>query len=270
MTTPLSAEDQIATTEARNLAIDAASVGLQVPGQAMPILDDVTMRVQEGEFVALVGPSGSGKTTFLNMVGGLQQFTQGHILVRGRAPERGRPDTAYALARDAMLPWRTAVRNVELALQVRGVPRRDRYERALEALTRVGLSDAADQYRSQLSQGMRQRVALARTLVTEPSLLILDEPFAALDAQTRILMQQLLLELLSQFSGAMIFVTHDISEAITLADRIVVFSKRPARVLKVYDVDLPRPRRAIELRANIHFTGLFEEIWEDIVQEMQQ
>ena len=229
------------------------------------VLAGIDLTINDGEFVVIVGPSGCGKTTFLNMVAGLQSFTSGHLRVAGEPPQAGRRETAYALARDALLPWRDALGNVELALQIRGVAPDERRRARREALARVGLADAATRHPAQLSQGMRQRVALARTFVTEPRLLILDEPFAALDAQTRIRMQELLLALLRQFSGTMIMVTHDIAEAIILADRVVVFSQRPATVTASYDVKLGnRQRKTSELRTDPEFSRLFERIWQDI------
>ncbi|MBM3596851.1 MAG: ABC transporter ATP-binding protein [Alphaproteobacteria bacterium] len=245
-------------------AVVAEGVRLTVPN-APDILAGIDLTIADGEFVAIVGPSGCGKTTFLNMVAGLQHFTAGRLIVAGAPPQAGRRETAYALARDALLPWRDALGNVELALQVRGVAREERRQRAAEALGKVGLADALDRHPAQLSQGMRQRVALARTFVTEPRLLILDEPFAALDAQTRIRMQELLLALLRQFSGTMIMVTHDIAEAIMLADRVVVFSNRPAVVSAAYEVKLgSRKRKASEMRGDPEFSRLFEQIWQDI------
>lgn len=245
-------------------AVHAEQVRLSVPG-APNILAGIDLTVADGEFVAIVGPSGCGKTTFLNMVAGLQHYTGGSLTVAGSPPRAGRRDAAYALARDALLPWRDALGNVELALQVRGVDRGERQRRASEALRKVGLGDALNRHPAQLSQGMRQRVALARTFVTEPRLLILDEPFAALDAQTRIRMQELLMTLLRQFSGTMIIVTHDIAEAITLADRVVVFSPRPAEVTAIYDVKLgARERGTTDLRSDPEFGRLFELIWKDI------
>ncbi|MCW5770409.1 MAG: ABC transporter ATP-binding protein [Rhodospirillaceae bacterium] len=247
-------------------AVVAENVRLSV-ANAPDILAGIDLEIRDGEFVAIVGPSGCGKTTFLNTVAGLQPFTSGSLTVVGDKPKAGRRETAYALARDALLPWRDALGNVELALQIRGVPPEERRRRAAEALAKVGLADALTRHPAQLSQGMRQRVALARTFVTEPRLLILDEPFAALDAQTRIRMQELLLALLRQFSGTMIMVTHDIAEAITLADRVVVFSQRPATVTAVYEVKLGnRKRKTSELRADPEFSRLFEQVWRDIEQ----
>ncbi|PWJ86128.1 NitT/TauT family transport system ATP-binding protein [Pseudaminobacter salicylatoxidans] len=250
-------------------AILAEQVSLRVGG-AKDILAGIDLAVRDGEFVAIVGPSGCGKTTFLNMVAGLQPFTSGRLTVAGSSPKAGRRDSAYALARDALLPWRDALGNVELALQVRGVDKDERRRKATEALAKVGLADALHRHPAQLSQGMRQRVALARTLVTEPRFLILDEPFAALDAQTRIRMQELLLSLLKQFSGTMLIVTHDIAEAITLADRVVVFGPRPSRVTAIYEVGLgARERNIGELRADPQFSRLFEAIWNDIEKDFE-
>ena len=204
------------------------------------------------------------------MVAGLQGFTSGRPARRRRAPQAGRRETAYALARDALLPWRDALGNVELALQIRGVAPEERRRRAHRGARARRARRCGDAASRAASQGMRQRVALARTFVTEPRLLILDEPFAALDAQTRIRMQELLLALLRQFSGTMIMVTHDIAEAIILADRVVVFSQRPATVTAIYDVKLGnRKRKTSELRADPEFSRLFERIWQDIEREFE-
>ncbi|NKJ49138.1 hypothetical protein CIC12_20850 [Burkholderia sp. SG-MS1] len=242
----------------------AQGVRLSVPG-APDILAGIDLSVEEGEFIAIVGPSGCGKTTFLNMIAGLATFTSGHLTIAGGAPKAGRRDTAYGLARDALLPWRTAQQNVELALQVRHVAPEEMHRRAAEMLERVGLADAAQRFPAQLSHGMRQRVALARTLVTEPRLLLLDEPFAALDAQTRIRMQEHLKLLLMRYSGTTVMVTHDIGEAIALADRIVVFGNRPAAVRVIHEVRLgSRDRKVSEVRADPAFGKLFERLWEEI------
>lgn len=245
-------------------AILADRVGLTLPTSDVPILDDITMRVAEGERISIIGPSGGGKTTFLNILAGVQAWTSGHVLIRGEPPRAGRPDTGYVMARDALLPWRTAVQNVELSLQIRNVPKRERLQRALVALDSVGLRDAADRYRAELSQGMRQRVALARALVAQPTLIFLDEPFAALDAQTRIVMNDLLLDLIDRFSGTAVLITHDLNEAILFADRIFVFTARPARLMATHAVELPRPRHSLTLRRTQSFLDLYETLWSAI------
>lgn len=249
------------------LAVEAIEVGLS-PGRGIDILDSISLSVSEGEFVAIIGPSGCGKTTFLNAVAGLTGITRGALRVRGEAPFPGRPDSAYALARDTLLPWRSAIENVELALQIRGVRRPERTAMAAEALERVGLAEAKDRHPAALSQGMRQRVALARTFVTHPSLMMMDEPFGALDAQTRLLMQDLLLVLLDDSGGTLLFITHDLAEALVLADRIVLFSGRPARVAAEYRVDIPRPRRSQDVRRDPRFVELYDQIWRSLRDEL--
>ena len=251
------------------IAIDAQNVGLWLNGSKGPveILSRVNLQVRAGEYVAVVGPSGSGKTMFLSAVAGLEKVTSGTLKVFGNTPVPEDPKLGFAMSRDALLPWRTARGNVELSLEALGVPAKERRERAERALAQVDLLAYADVYRAQLSQGMRQRVALARTLVTNPSLLLLDEPFAALDAQTRILMQERLMKLLGSYEGTVFLVTHDISEAILLADRVIVFSHRPAHVAREITVPLPRPRSAVHSRSTPEFQSIYEEIWGQLSKE---
>ncbi|MEO6437240.1 MAG: ABC transporter ATP-binding protein [Tepidisphaeraceae bacterium] len=243
-----------------SIAVEARDVGLS-PSRGVDILDSISLSVREGEFVAIIGPSGCGKTTFLNAVAGLTRITRGSLRVRGETPVAGRPDSSYALARDTLLPWRSAIQNVELALQMRGFDKSGRRAMAEEALARVGLAEASDRHPIALSQGMRQRVALARAFVTRPTLMMMDEPFGALDAQTRLLMQDLLLSLLDQFGGTLLLITHDLGEALVLADRVVLFSNRPARVSAEYVVDIPRPRQGQEVRREPRYIQLYDEIW---------
>jgi len=249
------------------LAVEAIDVGLS-PSRGIDILDNISLSVREGEFVAVIGPSGCGKTTFLNAVAGLTGITRGSLRVRGDLPSPGRPDSAYALARDTLLPWRSAIQNVELALQIRGVKKTERTAMAEEALARVGLAAARDRHPAALSQGMRQRVALARTFVTHPTLMMMDEPFGALDAQTRVLMQDLLLSLLEDSAGTLLFITHDLGEALVLADRVILFSDRPARVSAQYDVNIARPRRSQDVRRDPRFVQLYDEIWSALKNEL--
>ena len=249
-------------------AVEADDIELYVGSGVTPIVEHLTLAIADGERLAILGPSGGGKTTFLNMIAGLQQYTGGTLRVRGEQPRAGRPDMAYAMARDALLPWRTAVENVELPLVIQGVRASERRERALSALDQVGLINAAGEYRARLSQGMRQRVALARTFVTQPSLLLLDEPFAALDAQTRVLMSELLLRLVEASRGTAILVTHDLGEAIAFGDRIVLLSSRPACVRAIYDVSIPRPRDVHRLRLEPSFVELYGQIWDALRAEL--
>jgi len=237
-------------------------------GRTVQALVKTSLAVVPGEFVAIVGPSGCGKTTLLNLVGGLLLPSKGQILVGSRAPRAGAPDLGYLFARDGLLPWRSAARNVALPLELRGVPHKEREARVAAILAVVGLQDFANSQPAQLSQGMRQRVALARMLVTEPTTLLMDEPFAALDAQTRLLMHLHFLAIWERQRSTVLLITHDLGEAITLADRVIVFSRRPGRIKGEYRVDIPRPRRVADLQANAHYHDLFRQIWKVLEEEL--
>jgi NitT/TauT family transport system ATP-binding protein len=232
-----------------------------------PALDGLSLRVDQGEFCVLIGPSGCGKTTTLDAVAGEVVPTSGSVQVLGRPPLRGNRRLGYMFARDALFPWRTARENVELALEGRGVRRDERRRRAAELLDLVGLSDVEQAYPTQLSQGMRQRVALARTFACGADVLLMDEPFAALDAQTRMLLGQELTRLWERDASTVLYVTHDVTEGIVLADRIVVFSGAPGRVRSEYRVPLPRPRSVAALQGSGAFPELHQSIWLDLQDE---
>jgi NitT/TauT family transport system ATP-binding protein len=237
-------------------------------GSRVRVLDQTTIEVPSGQFLAIVGPSGCGKTTLLNMVSGLVVPETGSVLLNGAPPRVGAPNVGYLFARDALLPWRTAADNISLALEFRDVPKKERkgiIERQLKA---VGLSDFADAYPAQLSHGMRQRVALARTLAPAPDTLLMDEPFSALDAQTRLVLQEQFVNLWEDVGSTVIFVTHDLSEAVALADRVVVMSRRPGHIKAEFPVELKRPRRVTELQGNSAFHNLFERIWKVFEEEV--
>lgn len=237
-------------------------------GESVQALVDISLLVEPGEFVAIVGPSGCGKTTLLNLVGGLLKPTKGQVLVGTRAPQAGAPNLGYLFARDGLLAWRTAAGNVALPLEIRGVTRKERQHRVAAMLKAVGLKEFADSHPAELSQGMRQRVALARMLVTEPTTLLLDEPFSALDAQTRLLMHFRFLSIWERQRSTVLLITHDLGEAITLADRVIVFSRRPGRIKEEYQVDIPRPRRVTELQANDRYHDLFRKMWKVLEEEL--
>lgn len=219
------------------------------PGAVQKALDAVDLTIGRGEFVALVGASGCGKTTLLNMIAGLVTPTAGRVLVSGQPPRCPNLDIGYMFARHALLPWRSVRRNVELGLEVRGWSRADRQARAREMLGLMGLSRQERLYPSQLSQGMRQRVSLARTLAADPSIILMDEPFAALDARTKLGLQAeftRIWEAGAESGGrdhkTVVFVTHDLQEATLLADRVIIMLPSPGRVALDRRIDLPRPR----------------------------
>jgi NitT/TauT family transport system ATP-binding protein len=238
-------------------------------GTTFTAIRDVTLDVAAGEFVAIVGPTGCGKSTTLSLVSGLEPASEGTVRVAGQ-PVVGIPDgVGYMFQADAVLPWKNVLDNVALGLRYRGVGRRDADERARDWIQRVGLAGFEDRYPHQLSGGMRKRVAMAQSLITEPSVLLLDEPFGALDVQTRELMQDELLGLWSGTGAACVFVTHDLTEAITLADRVVVMTAGPATVKDVVSVDLPRPRSAEEIRLTPEFIELYKRIWDSLREEVE-
>ncbi|MGW4034259.1 ABC transporter ATP-binding protein [Streptomyces sp. NPDC004838] len=231
--------------------------------------DDVHLSIRPGEFVALVGPSGCGKTTLLNMVAGLVQPSDGTVRLEGTDVTEVPEGLGFMMARDALLPWRTAQGNVAFALETKVSSRAERASRSRDALARVGLSGFEDHYPSQLSQGMRQRVAIARTLVAEPQLILMDEPFAALDAQTRVLVHEQFLSLWEKTGSTVVMVTHDLVEGITLSDRVVVMSARPGRIKEDITVPFERPRDVEELQTTPEFQAIHAQLWSSIRDELQ-
>ncbi|RFU40102.1 ABC transporter ATP-binding protein [Actinomadura logoneensis] len=230
---------------------------------------DLDLTVAPGEFVAVVGPTGCGKSTTLSLVSGLEPPSAGTVRVHGE-PVTGIPDgVGYMFQNDAVLPWRSVLDNVATGPRYRGAAKREAREQAREWVARVGLAGFEKYYPHQLSGGMRKRVALAQTLVNEPSILLMDEPFSALDVQTRGLMQDELLRLWSGSGAAVVFVTHDLEEALVLADRVVVMTAGPATVKGVFDVPLERPRDAEEVRLTPEFLDIYREVWESLREEVQ-
>lgn len=231
----------------------------------------LSFTVAPGEFVSLIGPSGCGKSSALRAIGGLLQPARGMIDLAGRPVTGPRPDDiAYVFQDLALFPWRDVLRNVEVALELRGVGRRERRERSMEALRTVGLEDVVNRFPSQLSGGMRQRVAVARALVSDAPILLFDEPFAALDEHARMLMGIELLRLLEQHGKTVLFVTHSIAEAAYLSDRVIVMTSRPASVKAVIEVGLDRPRHTDVMKTpQFHelsdrlYSLLFEDVTDD-------
>jgi len=227
------------------------------------VLDGISLSIRKGEFLALVGPSGCGKTTILDLMSGLVRLQSGAAVVGMRPPAEGRPDTARMFARDALLPWRTAFGNVAFALdsRPRGTALRHRIEPLLEE---VGLAGFERSYPRQLSQGMRQRVALARTFALESDFIFLDEPFGALDAQTKLILQDKLLELWERTRSTVVLVSHDLAEAIALADRVVVMSARPGRIIADLPIDIARPRSVRALQKMRAYHDLYARLWNEL------
>lgn len=231
-------------------------------------LDGVNLTIADGEFVSIVGPSGCGKTTFLSVVDGLIPATSGRILVDGQAVAKPGPDRAVVFQDASLLPWRTVLKNVLYGLECQGVNGRAASERAARFIEMVGLANFEHHYPYELSGGMQQRVNLARALVMDPKILLMDEPFASLDAQTRELMQEELLQIWAKAGKTVLFVTHQIDEAIYLSDRVVVFSGRPGRVKDIITVDIERPRR-LAIKREARFHALEDRIWGLIEEDVK-
>lgn len=232
-------------------------------------IQSVTFAVAPGDFLCLVGPSGCGKSTLLNIIAGLLPASEGDLRIYGEPGGSIRPDRiGYVFQHDALLPWKTALQNVMLPLLLRGVPAAKSREAARHWVHKVGLGGFEHHYPSQLSGGMRKRIALAMTMVYRPSIILMDEPFAALDVQTRNLMENELLALWAETGSTIVFVTHDLEEAIALADRIIVLTAAPARVRSEYVVPLERPRDVAEVRTSSAFLDVYRQIWRDLREEV--
>jgi NitT/TauT family transport system ATP-binding protein len=253
------------------LAFEHVSVRFATPAKGVHMaVSDISLAVPSGSFLAIVGPSGCGKSTLLNVAAGLLAPAEGGIRVFD-APLSGiNREAAYLFQQDALLPWRSVIDNVRLGLDFRGVPAAEARERARRFIARVGLTGFEDRFPHQLSGGMRKRVAIAQSWIVDPRILLMDEPFAALDVQTRQNMENELLELWQESGKTVLFITHDLEEAIALADRVVVLTASPARVKGVYDVSLPRPRDVVEIRLNPDFTALYRRIWADLRDEVKR
>ncbi|HEV3171300.1 MAG TPA: ABC transporter ATP-binding protein [Actinocrinis sp.] len=240
-------------------------------GEAFTALADVTFTVEPGQFCAVVGPTGCGKSTTLSMIAGLDRPSAGSVRVGGREVKGVTDGISFMFQTDALLPWKTVLGNVEMGPVFRGVGRRQARTLARDWLRRVGLAGFEDRYPHQLSGGMRKRVAMAAALINEPKILLMDEPFGALDVQTKAIMQTELLGLWEQLRPAVVFITHDLDEAVALADRVVVMTSGPGSVKAIYDVDLPRPRGAVqEIRYDARFLEIQHQIWDSLREEVER
>lgn len=250
--------------------IEATNVNLVfTPPNRMPVtaLQDFNIAVDEGEFVSIVGPSGCGKSTFLNVLLGLIPPNSGAMAIKGRQVTGPGQDRAMVFQEFGLLPWRTVMSNVELGLELRGVSQAERRPLCTRLINMVGLAGFESHYPHELSGGMKQRVGIARALATDPDVLLMDEPFAALDAQTRDIMQAELLRIWQEARKTVLFVTHQIEEAVYLSDRVVVMTKRPGRTKKVINIPLPRPRD-YEMRVTQEFNDIKLRIWNELKDEI--
>jgi NitT/TauT family transport system ATP-binding protein len=253
------------------LAFQDVAIQFETPAKGVHIaVTDITLAIPEGRFVAIVGPSGCGKSTLLNAAAGLLVPDHGHVEVFGAALNGVNSHATYLFQQDALLPWRTVRDNVMLGPLFQGMPRTEAAALARNWLQRVGLAAFADHFPYQLSGGMRKRVAIAQTWIVDPRILLMDEPFASLDVQVRQMMETELLALWQGSNKTVLFVTHDLEEAIALADDVVVLSAGPARIKGVYAVPLPRPRDVAEIRLDPRFDPLYRQIWSDLRDEVKR
>jgi NitT/TauT family transport system ATP-binding protein len=240
-------------------------------GSVFTAIREVDLVIEPGQFCAIVGPTGCGKSTTLSLVSGLDRPSAGTVRVDGREVDGIAGGMSFMFQADALLPWKTVLGNVAMGPQFRGVAKRQAQADARDWLRRVGLAGFEEHHPHQLSGGMRKRVALAAALINEPSILLMDEPFGALDVQTKAIMSNELLGLWEQTRPSVLFITHDLEEAVALADRVVVMTVGPGAIKGTFDIDLPRPRGAVqEIRFDPRFLELHHQIWESLREEVQR
>jgi len=250
------------------LSVEGVGKDYNVRGRKVVALESIDLNVSEGEFVTIVGPSGCSKSTLLTLIVGLLRSSSGRITFRGAPVDGICTKIGYVTQKDNLLPWRTLIENVEIALEIRAVEAGTRRRQATEWIDRVGLKGFEAHYPHELSGGMRQRANIIRTLIYDPELILMDEPFGPLDAQTRIVLQDQLLKLWSATRKTIIFITHDLVEAITLADRVVLMSARPGRVKSIENVSIPRPRDVFKIHEDPQFRSAYERLWQQLRPEV--
>lgn len=248
------------------LTVDDILVRFQTRDATVTAVDRMSFDVHPGEFISVIGPSGCGKSTLFNVIGGLITPTSGLVTVAGEPIRGPHPAIGMVFQEESTFPWRTVLDNVAFPLEVRGVPRRVRVEKARDVVALVGLTGFEGHYPAELSGGMRQRVSIARTLASEPKILLMDEPFAALDEQTRLLLGDKVLQIQQALKQTTLLITHSITEAVQLSDRVVVMSYRPGRLKRIVDIDLPHPRTS-EIMTSDVFGHYVAEIWGDLRAE---
>ncbi len=248
------------------LTADDVTVRFATPEGVITAVEDVSFAVEPGEFLSIIGPSGCGKSTLFNVIGGLLTSHQGTVRVAGEIISGPHPSIGMVFQEESTFPWRTVSDNVAFPLELVGMPKRKRIERARRFIAMVGLAGFENRYPGELSGGMRQRVALARTLASEPKILLMDEPFAALDEQTRLLLGDKVLQIQQQLRQTTLLITHNITEAVQMSDRILVMTYRPGRVKRIVDINLPRPRDS-EIVGSEAFGRYVAQIWNDLREE---
>jgi len=248
------------------LQVEGVAKRFESASGAVDALAETSIEVRQGEFVAVIGPSGCGKSTLFNIIGGLESTDRGRVLVDGKPIRGSHRDIGMVFQEESTFPWRTVIENVAFPLEVAGMARREREEKAMRFVRLVGLDGFERRYPSELSGGMRQRTALARTLCAEPRILLMDEPFAALDEQTRMLLGEKLIEICQSLNQTTLFITHNLSEAVQLSDRVLVMSFRPGRIKRTVEIALPRPR-STSVIASESFAAYLGTIWEELKTE---
>jgi NitT/TauT family transport system ATP-binding protein len=258
-------------TRLRGAQLTIGSVGkrFHTRDRVVDALEATTLTVADGEFVTLVGPSGCGKSTLLNIISGLTTATEGSVLLDGNRITGVDRRVGYITQQDNLFPWRTLRENVAFPLELAGVAAKERRDKADHWLERVGLNGFGDAFPYELSGGMRQRGNIVRTLIYEPPVILMDEPFGPLDAQTRIVLQDMLLSIWENARSTIVFVTHDLTEAIALADRVLLMSARPGRIVRADEVPISRPRDIFYIHENAEFRRLYSAIWNELRLQVQ-
>ncbi|HZP75296.1 MAG TPA: ABC transporter ATP-binding protein [Pseudolabrys sp.] len=248
------------------LSVEGITVRFETPEGGVTAVDDVSLQVKQGEFLSIIGPSGCGKSTLFNVVGGLLSTYSGRVAVAGETISGPHAAIGMVFQEESTFPWRTVVDNVAFPLELVGMSKAQRVERAQHFISLVGLAGFEKRYPGELSGGMRQRVSLARTLASEPKILLMDEPFAALDEQTRLLLGDKVLQIQQQLKQTTMLITHNITEAVQMSDRILVMTYRPGKAKRIVDIDLPRPRTS-EIVGSEAFGRYVAQIWNDLREE---
>ena len=248
------------------LVVDGIVKRFETPDGTLTAVDDVSLTVAPGEFFGVIGPSGCGKSTLFNIIGGLLDGYEGSVRVAGERVTGPHPSIGMIFQEELTFPWRTVIDNVAFPLEIARMPKEERYDRAQHFVSLVGLDGFERRYPSELSGGMRQRVSMARTLAAQPKIMLMDEPFASLDEQTRLLLGDKVLQIQQELKQTTLIITHNITEAVQLSDRVLVMTYRPGRVKRIVDIDLPRPRTS-EIVSSEAFGRYVAQIWSDLREE---